>query len=183
LIAPFIPDADEKSLGTIARLAKDLIGRARSGGLKPEEFQGGTFTVSNLGMFDVEEFIAVINPPQAAILAVGSIKQVPVVVDGAIVVGQRMNLTLSADHRVTDGAEVARYLQAVKRSARAADAAGGVVASGQRAVGQRGWWRWGRRSAAVARPHGCLAVLDGVARGDGWLSCDWGASSVAVTRG
>jgi len=115
LIAPFIPDADEKSLGTIARLAKDLIGRARSGGLKPEEFQGGTFTVSNLGMFDVEEFIAVINPPQAAILAVGSIKQVPVVVDGAIAVGQRMNLTLSADHRVTDGAEVARYLQAVKR--------------------------------------------------------------------
>lgn len=115
LIAPFIPDADQKSLGAIARLAKDLAGRARSGGLTPEEYQGGTFTISNLGMFDVEEFIAVINPPQAAILAVGSIKQVPVVVDGEIVAGQRMNITLSADHRITDGAEVARYLQEVKR--------------------------------------------------------------------
>jgi pyruvate dehydrogenase E2 component (dihydrolipoamide acetyltransferase) len=115
LIAPFIPDADEKSLGTIARMTKDLISRAREGGLTPEEYQGGTFTISNLGMFDVEEFIAVINPPQAAILAIGSIKQVPVVADGKVVPGQRMNLSLSADHRITDGAEVARYLQAVKR--------------------------------------------------------------------
>jgi pyruvate dehydrogenase E2 component (dihydrolipoamide acetyltransferase) len=115
LIAPFIPNADEKSLGAIARLAKDLIGRARNGGLTPEEYQGGTFTISNLGMFDVEEFIAVINPPQAAILAIGSIKQVPVMVDGEIVAGQRMNISLSADHRITDGAEVARYLQSVKR--------------------------------------------------------------------
>jgi pyruvate dehydrogenase E2 component (dihydrolipoamide acetyltransferase) len=115
LIAPFIPDADQKSLGAIARMAKDLIGRAREGGLTPEEYQGGTFTISNLGMFDVEEFIAVINPPQAAILAIGSIKHVPVVVDGEVVAGQRMNITLSADHRITDGAEVARYLQAVKR--------------------------------------------------------------------
>ena len=115
LIAPFGPDADQKSLGTIARMAKDLIGRARSGGLKPEEFQGGTFTVSNLGMFDVAEFIAILNPPQAAILAVGSIKEQAVVQDGALVVGQRMKVTLSADHRITDGAEVARFLQAVKR--------------------------------------------------------------------
>ncbi|MDQ3411066.1 MAG: 2-oxo acid dehydrogenase subunit E2, partial [Chloroflexota bacterium] len=115
LIAPFIPGADEKSLGTIARMAKDLIGRARAGGLTPEEYQGGTFTISNLGMYDVEEFIAVINPPQAAILAIGSIKQVPVVVDGEIEAGQRMNISLSADHRITDGAEVAKYLQAVKR--------------------------------------------------------------------
>jgi pyruvate dehydrogenase E2 component (dihydrolipoamide acetyltransferase) len=114
LIAPFVPDADQKSLGALARMAKDLIGRARGGGLKPEEFQGGTFTVSNLGMFEVEEFIAIINPPQAAILAISSIKQVPVVVDGEIAIGQRMNITLSADHRVTDGAEVARYLHAVK---------------------------------------------------------------------
>ncbi|MDP9356149.1 MAG: 2-oxo acid dehydrogenase subunit E2, partial [Chloroflexota bacterium] len=91
-------------------------GRARSGGLKPEEYQGGTFTVSNLGMYDVEEFIAIINPPQAAILAVGSIKELPVVQDGQLTVGQRMKITLSADHRVTDGAEVARFLQAVKRS-------------------------------------------------------------------
>ncbi|MGH2615406.1 MAG: 2-oxo acid dehydrogenase subunit E2, partial [Thermomicrobiales bacterium] len=115
LIAPFVPDADQKGLITIARLTKDLLGRARNGGLLPDEYQGGTFTISNLGMFDVEEFIAVINPPQAAILAIASIKDVPVVEDGEIVPGKRMNLTLSADHRITDGAEVARYLQAVKR--------------------------------------------------------------------
>lgn len=114
LIAPFIADADQKSLGAIARASKDLAGRARKGGLLPEEYQGGTFTISNLGMFDVDEFIAIINPPQAAILAVGSIKQTPVVENGAIVVGHRMKITLSADHRVSDGAEVARFLQAVK---------------------------------------------------------------------
>jgi pyruvate dehydrogenase E2 component (dihydrolipoamide acetyltransferase) len=115
LIAPFVPDADQKGLLAIARMTKDLIHRARDGGLTPDEYQGGTFTISNLGMLDVEEFIAVINPPQAAILAVASIKDVPVVEDGAIVPGKRMNLTLSADHRITDGAEVARFLQAVKR--------------------------------------------------------------------
>jgi pyruvate dehydrogenase E2 component (dihydrolipoamide acetyltransferase) len=115
LIAPFVPDADQKSLLAIARMTKDLIRRAREGGLTLDEFQGGTFTISNLGMFDVEEFIAIINPPQAAILAIGSIKNVPVVQDGEIVPGKRMNITLSADHRVTDGAEVARFLQAVKR--------------------------------------------------------------------
>jgi pyruvate dehydrogenase E2 component (dihydrolipoamide acetyltransferase) len=115
LIAPFVPDADQKGLLTIARMTKDLIGRARNGGLLPDEYQGGTFTISNLGMYDVEEFIAIINPPQAAILAIGSIKDVPVVENGEIVPGKRMNITLSADHRVTDGAEVARFLQVVKR--------------------------------------------------------------------
>ena len=115
LIAPFVADADQKSLGAIARQAKDLIGRARNGGLQPNEFQGGTFTISNLGMFDVEEFIAVINPPQAAILAIGSIKETPVVEDGEIRIGHRMKITVSADHRVTDGAEVARFLLAVKK--------------------------------------------------------------------
>jgi pyruvate dehydrogenase E2 component (dihydrolipoamide acetyltransferase) len=115
LIAPFVPDADQKSLGAIARQAKDLIGRARNGGLQPNEYQGGTFTISNLGMFDVEEFIAVINPPQAAILAIGSIKETPVVEDGEIKIGHRMKITVSADHRVTDGAEVARFLLAVKK--------------------------------------------------------------------
>ncbi len=115
LIAPFVPDADQKGLIAIARMTKDLVGRARNGGLTPDEYQGGTFTVSNLGMFDVGEFIAIINPPQAAILAIGSIMDVPVVEHGEIVPGKRMNITLSADHRVTDGAEVARYLQAVKR--------------------------------------------------------------------
>jgi pyruvate dehydrogenase E2 component (dihydrolipoamide acetyltransferase) len=115
LIAPFIPDADKMGLISIARMTKDRIGRARKGGLTPDEYQGGTFTISNLGMFDVEEFIAIINPPQAAILAIGSIKDVPVVQDGEIVPGRRMNITLSADHRVTDGAEVARFLQVVRR--------------------------------------------------------------------
>ncbi|MGI9253309.1 MAG: 2-oxo acid dehydrogenase subunit E2, partial [Thermomicrobiales bacterium] len=115
LIAPFIPNTDEKSLGTVARMSKDLIGRARNGGLMPNEFQGGTFTVSNLGMYEVDEFISIINPPQAAILAVGSIAQVPVVKDGEVVPGHRMKVTMSADHRVTDGAEVARFLLAVKR--------------------------------------------------------------------
>jgi pyruvate dehydrogenase E2 component (dihydrolipoamide acetyltransferase) len=115
LIAPFIPDADQKSLGTIARAAKDLIGRARNGGLQPSEYQGGTFTISNLGMYDVEEFVAIINPPQAAILAIGSITETPVVKDGQVVVGHRMKIALSVDHRVSDGAEAAKYLIAVKK--------------------------------------------------------------------
>ena len=95
-------------------MTKDLAGRARNGGLLPEEYQGGTFTISNLGMFDVEEFIAIINPPQAAILAIGSITETPVVKDGEIAVGHRMKISLSCDHRITDGAEVARFLIAVK---------------------------------------------------------------------
>jgi pyruvate dehydrogenase E2 component (dihydrolipoamide acetyltransferase) len=115
LIAPFIPDADQKSIGTISRMAKDLIGRARNGGLQPSEYQGGTFTISNLGMYDVEEFVAIINPPQAAILAIGSITETPVVRDGQIVVGHQMKIALSADHRITDGAEVAKFLIAVKK--------------------------------------------------------------------
>jgi len=115
LIAPFIPAADQKSLGTISRMAKDLGNRARNGGLTLEEYQGGTFTISNLGMFDVDEFIAVINPPQAAILAVGSIQEQPVVRDGEIAVGNVMKLTLSADHRALDGAEVARFLGSLKK--------------------------------------------------------------------
>ena len=115
LIAPFIGDADQKSLGAIARASKDLIGRAKNGGLRPEEYQGGTFTVTNLGMLDVDEFIAVINPPQAAILAVGAIVRTPVVAGDEIVIGQRMKLTVAADHRAVDGAEVARFLQTVRR--------------------------------------------------------------------
>lgn len=115
LIAPFVPDADQKSLGTIARMAKDLIGRARTGGLQPSEYQGGTFTISNLGMYDVEEFVAIINPPQAAILAIGSIAETPVVRDGRVTVGHQMKISLSCDHRVSDGAEAAKFLIAVKR--------------------------------------------------------------------
>src|SRR6476661_434536 len=114
LIAPFVKDADSKSLGSIARTAKDIIGRARKGGLEPAEYQGGTFTISNLGMYDVDEFIAIINPPQAAILAIGSITETAVVKDGRVSSGKRMKIALSADHRVTDGAEVAQFLIAVK---------------------------------------------------------------------
>lgn len=114
LIAPFVPDADQKSLGAIARMAKDLINRARTGGLLPHEFQGGTFTISNLGMYDVEEFVAIINPPQAAILAIGSITETPVVRDGGVGIGHQMKIALSCDHRVTDGAEAAKFLIAVK---------------------------------------------------------------------
>jgi pyruvate dehydrogenase E2 component (dihydrolipoamide acetyltransferase) len=115
LIAPFVPDADQKSLGTIARMAKDLIARARNGGLQPSEYQGGTFTISNLGMYDVEEFVAIINPPQAAILAVGSITETPVVKDGRVTAGHRMKIALSVDHRVSDGAEAAKFLISVKK--------------------------------------------------------------------
>jgi pyruvate dehydrogenase E2 component (dihydrolipoamide acetyltransferase) len=114
LIAPFLPDADKLSLGTIARMTKDLAGRSREGGLLPEEYQGGTFTISNLGMYDVSEFVAIINPPQAAILAIGSIGEVPVIKDGELAVAYKMKITLSADHRISDGAEVARFLQMVK---------------------------------------------------------------------
>jgi pyruvate dehydrogenase E2 component (dihydrolipoamide acetyltransferase) len=114
LIAPFLPDTDKLSLGTIARMTKDLAGRAREGGLLPEEYQGGTFTISNLGMYDVSEFVAIINPPQAAILAIGSISEVPTIRDGELAMAHKMKITLSADHRISDGVEVARFLQAVK---------------------------------------------------------------------
>jgi pyruvate dehydrogenase E2 component (dihydrolipoamide acetyltransferase) len=115
VITPVIRDCDRKSLGEIAREAKELSQRARLRRLKPEEYTGGTFSVSNLGMFDIEQFAAIINPPEAAILAVGTIKQQPVVVDGQLGIGQRMHVTLSGDHRVIDGAMGAQFLQLVKR--------------------------------------------------------------------
>lgn len=115
LISPFIPDTDHKPLGEIAALSKDLIDRARNGGLRPEEYQGGTFTISNLGMYGVESFSAIINPPQVAILAVGGISKEPVYQDGQFVPADIMQLTISADHRVTDGAEAARFLADVKK--------------------------------------------------------------------
>jgi len=115
LLTTVIKDCDQKSLAQIARDARELIGRAREGRMRPEDMLGGTFTVSNLGMFDVEHFIAIINPPQAAILAVGAVKRVPVVDEaGQLTVGTRMKVTISADHRVTDGAEAAQFLQAFK---------------------------------------------------------------------
>jgi pyruvate dehydrogenase E2 component (dihydrolipoamide acetyltransferase) len=115
LITVVVHDADRKPLAQIARESKDIIARARSGKARPEELQGSTFTVSNLGMFDVESFVAIVNPPEAAILAVGSVMDVPVVKDGQLVPGKRMRATISADHRVTDGAEAARFMQVVKQ--------------------------------------------------------------------
>lgn len=109
-------DADKTALGTMAAQNKEMILRARAGKVRPDDIEGGTFTVSNLGPFDVDQFIAIINPPEAAILAVGTGKQVPVVLeDGTLGVGARMKITISADHRVTDGAEAAKFMQAMKR--------------------------------------------------------------------
>ncbi len=107
-------NTDLAPLAQVARENRAIIGRARAGKIKPEDVDGGTFTVSNLGAFDVDHFIAIINPPDAAILAIGSAKQVPVAVDGQLTIGTRMKATISADHRVTDGAEAAQYMQAFK---------------------------------------------------------------------
>jgi pyruvate dehydrogenase E2 component (dihydrolipoamide acetyltransferase) len=115
LITPVIRDCDRKSLGEIARESKELTERARARRLKPEEYTGGTFSISNLGMYDVEDFGAIINPPEAGILAVGAIKERAVVADGQLGVGQRVKLTLSCDHRAVDGATAAQFLQIVKR--------------------------------------------------------------------
>ncbi len=104
LIVPVIRDADTLTITQISAQTRDLATRARAGKLKPEEFTGSTFSVSNLGMFGIDQFTAVINPPEAAILAVGATKQEPVVRDGAIVVGHTMRVTLSIDHRALDGA-------------------------------------------------------------------------------
>jgi pyruvate dehydrogenase E2 component (dihydrolipoamide acetyltransferase) len=106
-------DAVHKSLRQIAGEIRGLVGRARDGKVRPDDIEGSTFTVSNLGMFEVDQFTAIINPPEAAILAVGSARQVPVVVDGEIRPGTQMKATLSVDHRVSDGAEGARFLQAL----------------------------------------------------------------------
>jgi pyruvate dehydrogenase E2 component (dihydrolipoamide acetyltransferase) len=114
LIVPVVRDADRKSLGQIAREAKTLIEKARAGKLTPDEFSGGTFTISNLGMFGIDHFTAVINPPEAAILAVGATSPEPIARDGHVVVHQTMKLTLSIDHRALDGATAARFLQDLK---------------------------------------------------------------------
>jgi pyruvate dehydrogenase E2 component (dihydrolipoamide acetyltransferase) len=107
-------NTDVTPLAQIARDNKAMIGRAREGKVRPADVEGSTFTVSNLGAFDVDHFIAIINPPNAAILAVGSAREIPVVVDGQLAVGTRMKATIAADHRVTDGVEAAQYMQALK---------------------------------------------------------------------
>ena len=104
-------DADRKSLREISLEVSAKAGRVRSGKIQPEDISDSTFSISNLGMFDVDDFVAIINPPEAAILAVGSAKQVPVVKDGELTVGWRMKATISVDHRVSDGAEAAQFMQ------------------------------------------------------------------------
>lgn len=114
LLTVVVKDADIKSLGQIAAESKAMVARARDGKVQPGDIEGSTFSVSNLGMYNVHHFIAILNPPEAGILAVGAVQQVPVVKGGNLVPGQRMLATVSADHRVTDGAEAARFLQALK---------------------------------------------------------------------
>ena len=104
-------DADRKSLRQISTDTRLMVGRAREGKVRPDDIEGSTFSVSNLGMFDVENFIAIINPPEAAILAVGAVRNLPVVADGQIKPGLRMKATISVDHRVSDGAEAAQFMQ------------------------------------------------------------------------
>ncbi|HPC06589.1 MAG TPA: 2-oxo acid dehydrogenase subunit E2, partial [Anaerolineaceae bacterium] len=115
LLTVVVKDADQKPLRLISKEVKEMVARVRSGKVRPEDIEGSTFSISNLGMFDVEHFIAIINPPEAAILAVGSAREMPVVKDGIVQVGTRMRATLSADHRITDGAEAAQFLQALAR--------------------------------------------------------------------
>jgi pyruvate dehydrogenase E2 component (dihydrolipoamide acetyltransferase) len=115
LITPVIFDADRKTLPEISREAKQLAELARNRRLTPEQYTGSTFSVSNLGMLDIEHFTAIINPPEAGILAVGAVEEKPVVVDGNIVVRSRMRVTMSCDHRVIDGATGARFLQSLRR--------------------------------------------------------------------
>lgn len=116
LITPVLRQADQKTLQEISSETKDLAKKAREGKLKPEEFTNGTFTISNLGMYDIENFAAIINPPEGAILAVGSIVEKPIVENGQIVVGHTIKVTLSCDHRVVDGAIGAEFLQSFKKN-------------------------------------------------------------------
>lgn len=115
LVTPVVRDADRKSLREIAAEVRELAGRARNKKLKPEEMMDGTFSLSNLGMYGIEEFSAVINPPEGMILAVGAVRKEPVLQDGAVVPGTRMRATLSCDHRVVDGALGAEWLAAFKK--------------------------------------------------------------------
>ena len=115
LITPVIRNADRKSLVEIGREARELAEKARSRRLQPTEYTGSTFSVSNLGMFEIDQFTAVINPPEAGILAIGSVTQKPVVVGGQLAPGRRMRITMSCDHRVIDGATGAAFLKTLKQ--------------------------------------------------------------------
>ncbi len=115
LITPIIKNADQKSIQAISKESKQLAKKAREGKLTPEEFQGGTFSISNLGMFGIDNFSAIVNPPQSCILAVSRAVEKPIVEHGQIKVGHMMNVTLSCDHRVVDGAIGAEFLKALRR--------------------------------------------------------------------
>ena len=114
LIVPVIQDAASKSLTALGAETRVLADKARKGQLKPDEYSGGTFSITNLGMYEIEQFQAIINPPEAAILAVGAVRNTPVVENGAVVPGQQMNLTISVDHRLVDGAMAAAFLRDLK---------------------------------------------------------------------
>jgi pyruvate dehydrogenase E2 component (dihydrolipoamide acetyltransferase) len=111
LLTIVVKNADQKTLPEVSREMKEMAARVRDGKVRNDDIEGSTFTISNLGMFDVEDFTAIINPPEAAILAIGSAMQAPVVKNGTLSVGWRVKATLSADHRITDGAEAARFMQ------------------------------------------------------------------------
>ncbi len=115
LMTPVINHADKKNLRQISAETRELAGLARDRKLQPEQMEGSTFTISNLGMFGIEEFTAIINPPNACILAVGAIRNVPVVKDGAVVPGNMMKVTLSSDHRIVDGAKAAEFLSTLRQ--------------------------------------------------------------------
>jgi pyruvate dehydrogenase E2 component (dihydrolipoamide acetyltransferase) len=114
LVVPVIRDADRKTIGEIAAARAEVVGRAREGKLQRDDLEGGTFTISNLGMFGIEQFVAVLNPPQAAILAVGTTEERPVVRDGEVTVRPLMSMTITCDHRAVDGADGAEFLRTVK---------------------------------------------------------------------
>ncbi len=115
LITPVVRNCDQKSIGDISKEIRTMVKRAKERKLVPEEYTKATFTVSNLGMYNIEEFSAIINPPEAAILAVGAVKKVPVIEEDQITIGQRMKLTLSSDHRVIDGAAAALFMRDLKK--------------------------------------------------------------------
>lgn len=115
LVVPVIQDADTKTLGQIAVESKGLIEKARANKLAPAEYEGGTFTISNLGMFGIDQFTPIINVPEACIMGVGAITPTPVVIGGEVVVRDRMKVTLSCDHRVVNGAQGAEFLRTLRR--------------------------------------------------------------------
>ena len=115
LLTVVCKNADQKTLRQISLEVREMASNVRTGKISPDDIEGSTFSISNLGMFDVEQFVAIINPPEAAILALGSAKEVPVVEDGELTTGWRMKATISVDHRISDGAEAAQFLQALAR--------------------------------------------------------------------